>query len=51
MVQDNAAQQWWYSTILPANTISNTGKFTKMVHSGSFGGDGSRSSCHSDLKN
>ena len=32
MVQDNAAQQWWYSTILVVNTISNTGKFAKMVH-------------------
>ena len=31
-MQDNAAQQWWYSTILAANTISNTGKFAKMVH-------------------
>ena len=30
VVQDNAAQQWWYSTILAANTISNTGKFAKM---------------------
>ena len=31
-VQDNAAQQWWCSTILPANTLSNTGKFAKMAH-------------------
>ena len=31
-VQDNAAQQWWYSTILAANTIPNTSKFAKMVH-------------------
>ena len=30
VVQDNAAQQWWYSIILAANTISNTGKFAKM---------------------
>ena len=30
VVQDNAAQQWWYSTMLAANTISNTGKFAKM---------------------
>ena len=30
VVQDNVAQQWWYSTILAANTISNTGKFAKM---------------------
>ena len=41
-VQDNAAQQWWYSAILAANKISNTGK---------FGEDGGRSSHHSDLKN
>ena len=32
VVQDHAAQQWWYSTILAANTIPNTGKFAKMVH-------------------
>ena len=43
-VQDNAAQQWWYSTILAANTISNTGKFAKMVHPDYFGEDGGRRS-------
>ena len=31
-MQGNAAQQWMYSTILVANTISYTGKFAKMVH-------------------
>ena len=36
-MQDNAAQLWWYSTILAANTISNTGKFAKMIHPDSFG--------------
>ena len=50
-VQDNAAQQLWYSTILAANTISNTGKFAKMVHPNFFGEDGGRSSHYSDLKN
>ena len=40
---------WWYSTILAANTISNTGKFAKMVHF--FGEDGGRNSHHSDLEN
>ena len=30
-MQGNVAQQWWYSTILVANTISYTGKFAKMV--------------------
>ena len=30
VVQDNAAQQWWYSAVLAANTILNTGKFAKM---------------------
>ena len=50
-VQDNAAQQLWYSTILAANTISNTGKFAKMVHPDFFGEDGGRSSHHSDLEN
>ena len=47
-MQDNAAQQWWYSTILAANTISNTGKFAKMVHPDFFGKDGGRRSHHSD---
>ena len=50
-MQDNAAQQWWYSTILAANTISNTGKFAKMVHLDFFGEDGGRSSNHSNLEN
>ena len=50
-VQDNAAQQSWYSTILAANTISNTGKFAKMIHPDFFGEDGGRSSHHSDLEN
>ena len=50
-VQDNAAQQWWYSTILAANTISNTGKFAKMVHPDFFAENGGRSSHHFDLKN
>ena len=31
-MQGNAAQQWMYSTILVANTISYTGKFAKMAH-------------------
>ena len=47
-VQDNAAKQWPYSTILAENTISNTGKFAKMIHPVFFGGDGGRSSHHSD---
>ena len=50
-MQDNATQQWWYSTILTANTILNTGKFAKMVHPDFFGEDCGRSSHHSDLKN
>ena len=52
-VQDNAAQQWWYSTILAPNTISNwqTGKFAKMVHPDFFGESGGRRSHHSDLEN
>ena len=37
-MQDNAAQHWWYSTILKANTISsNTGKLSKTVHLDYFG--------------
>ena len=31
-MQDNAAQHWWYNTILATNTISNTGKLAKTVH-------------------
>ena len=50
-MQGNAAQQWWYSTILAANTISNTGKFAKMVITDFFGEDKGRSSNHSDLEN
>ena len=50
-VQDNAAQQWWSSTILAVNTISNTGKYTKTVHPDFFGEDGGRSSHHSNLQN
>ena len=50
-MQDNAAQQWWYSIILAANTISNTGKFAKMAHPDFFGEDGGTSSHHSDLEN
>ena len=51
-MQGNAAQQWWYSAILVANTISYTGKFAKMVvHPDFFGENGSRSPHHSDLEN
>ena len=32
-------------------TISNTGKFAKMVHPDFFGEDGVRSPHHSDLEN
>ena len=50
-MQDNTAQQWWYSTILAENTILNTGKFAKMVNPDFFGEDGDRSSHHSHLEN
>ena len=50
-MQDNAAQQEWYSTILPASTISNTGKIAKMEHPDFFGKNGGRSPHHSDLEN
>ena len=50
-VQGNAAQKWWYSTILAANIVSNTGKFAKMVNPDFFGENGGRSSHHSDLEN
>ena len=32
-MQDNVAQHWWNSAILVGNTISNTGKFVKIVYS------------------
>ena len=51
MVQDNAAQQCWYSTILAVNKIPNTGKFAKMMNPDFFGEDGGRSSHYSDLEN
>ena len=51
VVQDNAAQQQWYSTTLIANTVSNTGKFAKMVHADFFGEDGGKGYHHSDLEN
>ena len=35
-IQDNAAQHWWYNTILAVTTISNTGKLAKAVHPDSF---------------
>ena len=44
--QDNAVQQWWYSTILVANAISNNVEFAKMVHPGFFDEDGGRSFHH-----
>ena len=49
--QDNVAQQWWYSTTLASTTISNTGKFAKMVHPDFFGDDGGRNPHHSDFEN
>ena len=50
-MQDNAAQQRWYSTILGTITISNTGKFPKMVHPDFFGEDGVMNPHHSDSPN
>ena len=35
-IQDNAAQRWWYNTILVVSTISNTSKLAKTVHPDSF---------------
>ena len=50
-MQDNAGQKWWYSTILAVNIISNTSKFSKMVHPDFFGHDGGRRNPnHSDLE-
>ena len=49
-MQDNAAQHWWYNTVLAANTVSNTGKIAEMVHPDFFGEDG-RNPHHSDSEN
>ena len=35
-IQDNAAQRWWYNTILVVSTISNTSRLAKTVHPDSF---------------
>ena len=45
-MQANGAQHWWYSTILLSNTISNTGKFAKMVQPAFIGEDGGRNPYH-----
>ena len=37
VMQDYVAQHWWYSTILAANIISNTGKLGTTVHLDPFG--------------
>ena len=50
-MQDNAVQQWWYNTILVANTISYTGKFAIMVHPDFFVENGGKSPHHFDLEN
>ena len=50
-MQDSAAQRWWYITILAANTISNTGKFAKMLHPEFFDEDGGKNPHHSNLEN
>ena len=49
--QENATHQWWDSAILASNTISNTDRFTKVVHPSFFGDDGGRNLHHSDSEN
>ena len=39
-MQDNAARQWWYNTILAVSIILNTGRFAKMVYRNFFNEDG-----------
>ena len=39
-MQDNAARQWWYNTILAVSIILNTGRFAKMVYPNFFNEDG-----------
>ena len=50
-MQDNVAQHWWNSAILVGNTISNTGKFVKIVYPNFFGEDGGRNIHHSEPGN
>ena len=50
-MQDNEAQHWWNSAILVENTISNTGKFVKIVYPNFFGEDGGRNIHHSEPGN
>ena len=39
-MQDNAARQWWYNTILAVSIILNTGRFAKMVYPNFLNEDG-----------
>ena len=50
-MRDKAAQQWWYSTIMAADTFSNTSKFAKMVHPYSFGEYDDENPHYFDLEN
>ena len=50
-MQDNAAQQCWYSTIMAANTFSNTSKFAKMIHPYFFGEYDDENPYYFDLEN
>lgn len=46
--QCNAAQHWWYGTILAAYTPSNTSNFAERVHPNFLHGDSGRNPHHSD---
>ena len=48
-MQDNAAQQCWYSAIMVANSTTNTDKLVKIVHPHFFGEDGC-SNLHQSLR-
>ena len=48
-MQDNAAQQCWYSAIMVANSTLNTDKLVKIVHPHFFGEDGC-SNLHQSLR-
>ena len=50
-MQDNAAQQLWYITIMATNTIAITRKFAKIVHPDFFGEDGRWKPDHCDSEN
>ena len=50
-MENDAAQHKWCSAILETNTISNTGKLTKMVQLDLFSEDSGSNTHRSDSEN